>query len=727
MPQFELGDVYYELGDYAKSRDYYQKALATMQQLKNRQGEGVALLNVASTYFAQGEPQRTVEFAQQALAIFQEIKVPRLEAFATRMLSIGYGELGNDAKAMESAQTFLDFTRKTQNPVWEKQVLTLIGSLHRKFGRKEQAIATYQQALAITTDNQVSGADANIYAGLARIYRDLNQSNVAIAHYKQSVNQIEEVRRGIQGLPPQLQQSFLDATVDFDRVKTADIYRQLADLLLSQGAVKEAQQVLELLKVQEIREVARGGSATGDKPKAPLTQTETQISTPSESLIALGRQISECDRTNCSQKSQLNDKLTALINQYNQELQTIEQQIRDNRAKDDVFFDPRKLAKAREIVEAQPGTVLIYPLVLENKLWLVMFSQGGVVKKFEVNVGQQELGETAVKFRQLLQSPNSNIADVQATSTQLYNWLIKPLEAELKANPIKNLVFSLDRVTRYIPMSTLFDGQKYLIENYTVYTILSAELTDMRDRLPAVTQNTSVLAMGLSDAVSGFNALPNVPAELDAIVRNNTKDNQGIYPGQEFLKRAFDFRTLRDNLTGHKILHLATHGVFVPDSSDQSYLVLGTGDNLTIPHINTLTGLSNIHLVVLSACETALAGPRQDGVEIASVAYYFLNGGAKAVMASLWSVNDASTSLLMQQFYKDLASGTSEKAMPKAEALRQAQLSLLEGKLTAKDAPQRSLGAIFKPGVETTAANNNRSNFSHPYYWAPFILIGNGL
>jgi CHAT domain-containing protein len=522
--------------------------------------------------------------------------------------------------------------------------------------------------------------------------------------------------------------TLLEATVDFDKVKTADIYRQLADLLLSQGRDKEAQQVLELLKIQEIRDVARGGSATSDKPNVPLTATESKIPAASESLIALGRQISECDRTNCNQKSALNDKLTALVEKFNQDLQKIETDIRANRATDDVFFDPRKLAKAREIVKAQPGTVMIYPLVLENKLWLLMYSEGDVVKKVEVNVGQQELGETVVKFRKLVQNSGSDINEVKKIGKQLYDWLVKPLEGELKANSIKNLVFSLDRVTRYIPMSALFDGKQYLIENYTTYNVLSADLTDMSDKLPAETQNAPVLAMGLSDAVSGFNSLPNVATELDAIVRNKTDDSQGIYPGMEFLNRAFDFRALRDNLTGHKILHLATHGVFVPGSSDKSYLLLGTGEQLSIAKINTLTGLSNIHLVVLSACETALAGPRQDGVEIASVAYYFMNQGAKAVMASLWAVNDASTSLLMQQFYKNVASGTPQKPMTKAEAIRQAQLSLLQGKITAADAPQRAIIQVVPvSGGQTTAVKSNSPEFSHPYYWTPFILIGNGL
>jgi CHAT domain-containing protein len=277
-------------------------------------------------------------------------------------------------------------------------------------------------------------------------------------------------------------------------------------------------------------------------------------------------------------------------------------------------------------------------------------------------------------------------------------------------------------------MSALYDGKQYLIEKYTIYNVLTED-TDTRDKLPVGAQNSPVLAMGLSDAVPGFGSLPNVPAEIDAIVRQETKNNQGIYPGKKFLNRSFDFATLQDNLKGYRILHLATHGVFVPDSADKSYILLGTGEQLTIPQIKTLTGLNNIHLVVLSACQTALAGPRQDGIEIASMAYHFLNRGAKAVMASLWLVDDGSTSLLMQQFYKNLANGTPEKPMTKAEALRQAQLNLLQGNVsTAANTDPRG-GIIVEqiPGSRPPMTPSNGSKFSHPYYWAPFILIGNGL
>ncbi|HEY9812385.1 MAG TPA: tetratricopeptide repeat protein, partial [Candidatus Sericytochromatia bacterium] len=439
LPLISLGVTYSNLGDYQKSNEYYQKALPILQQLKNRKDESITLVVIALNYFAQENPQKAIDTAQQSLVIAREIKQPFPEIYALLVMSIGYGELGNDKQAMENAEAFLSFARKVNNPIFEKLALNILGGLHRKFGRKEQAIATYQAALAIPTPTTVAGGESSSLYGLARTYRDLNQPNVAITYYKQSINGIEDVRRNLQELPTQLQNSFLQTTVDFDKVKTSDIYRQLADLLLSQGRDKEAQQVLELLKIQEIRDVARGGSATSDKPNVPLTATESKIPAASESLIALGRQISECDRTNCNQKSALNDKLTALVEKFNQDLQKIETDIRANRATDDVFFDPRKLAKAREIVKAQPGTVMIYPLVLENRLWLLMYSEGDVVKKVEVNVGQQELGETVVKFRKLVQNSGSDINEVKKIGKQLYDWLVKPLEGELKANSIKNL------------------------------------------------------------------------------------------------------------------------------------------------------------------------------------------------------------------------------------------------------------------------------------------------
>ncbi len=733
-PQFSLGDIYNNLGDYPKSRYFYQQALTTSQQLKNRRTEGIALLSLASNHFSQGKPQKTVELSQQALTIFQEIKVPALEAFAYGMLSIGYGELGNDVNAIKSTQSFLKFARKVENPVFEKNALSLLGSLHYNFGRNQAAIKAYQQALAIQTPENVTGDKSGIYAGLGRVYRKLNQPSVAIGYYKQAVNGIEEFRRGIEGLPPELQNSFLNKVIDFKGSKTADVYRELAELLISQGRQAEAQKVLDLLKIQEIRDFAKDKTDT-TKTQLPLNDSEKKIQAESQSIIALSRQISECEKTNCKDKSKLNDQLTVVLNEFNQDLQKINEEIRTRPVKDDSIFRPDRRGKVKEIVNAQPGTVMIYPFVLKDKLWLLLYS-GKAAKKFEVKVTQDELGKTVKQFRQLMEEcqgsaycGTTDIAKIKPVSQKLYNWLIKPLEGELKENKVKNLVFALDRFTRYVPMSALYDGKQYLIEKYTIYNALSADLTNTTAKLPENLQDTKVLAMGVSDKslkFPYFSALPSVPTEVDEIVKSSSKDKKGIYPGQQYLNKSFDYKTLRDNLTGNKILHLATHGKFIPGIKDQSYLLLGNDTKLEIPQIKTLADLSNIHLVVLSACQTALGGPDLDGVEIASIAYSFINEGAKSVIASLWQVGDKSTSELMQNFYQNLASN--KKSITKAEAMRLAQLKLLHGEEFKLDDIKRA-GGIVPEGTSTDSNQNTKTktNFAHPYYWAPFVLIGNGL
>jgi CHAT domain-containing protein len=725
---YQLIANYFYLGDYQKVIELAQQQLALAREIKNYRYEGYALAHLGFAYYAQGDSQKLIEFGQQALAVGRENKSPDAEFYGLLALSIGHANLGNNEKALEFSQASLAIARdpKAQKRVAsnaEELALNIMGSIHRKAGRKEPAIIAYRESLAI------NDSDFNAKVGLARIYHGLNMPVTAITYYKQAISSVEQIRGKIPGLERQLQESFLQAvTVDTDRTRNADIYRELADLLLSQGRILEAQQVLELLKVQELREFTGNRRAGGETKETAFTPTEEKILQENGSLIAFGQRLYECQQSQCSQLSQLLDQRQGLTEQFNQKVRTIEKDVRDRRAQDDGFFDPTKLAKAKEIVEAQSGTVLIYPFVLEDKIWLLLASKGGVVKSMEVPVGRRQLGETVLKFRQLLQNPSSNITEVKATSKQLYDWLIKRIEPELKANQIQNLVFSLDSVTRYIPMSALFDGEKYLIENYAVSTVLSADLTDMRDRLPPGTQNTSVLALGLSNAVAGFNPLPNVPAELDAIVRQNPSAPQGIYSGLKFLNNTFDFRALRDNLLGHKVLHIATHGEFVPGRQEESYLLLGTGEKLTIPQVKTLQDLSDVHLVVLSACQTALGGPNQDGVEISGISYYFLNSGAKAVMASLWLVSDDSTRLLMQNFYGNLAKGTAQAPMTKTAALQQAQLSLLHGNSpTGASAENRSLTIESRPGSPIASTNSAAPGFSHPYYWAPFILIGNGL
>ncbi|WP_414529429.1 tetratricopeptide repeat protein [Nodularia chucula] len=721
-PLFTLATIYSELGDYEKKIELSQQVVEITRQLGNRLGEGVALLGMGSAYWSQGNYQKTVALSEQVLTISQEFNHPLLTALSQMLLSIGYGELGNDQKALNNAQNFLTFARQVENPVFEKNALTFLGRLHHKFGRKQEAITHYKQALAITLEHQIPGAEnAGVYGRLARVYRDLNQPLMAINYYKQYVNQIEAIRGNIEGLPPQLQKSFLNAIYDFDRVTISDIYRELAGLLLAQGRNTEAQQVLELLKVQEISDFIAGEE---EKAQLPLTPQEIEIQKNQGTLIAFGQRVNECERQQCSQLKEMRNQRDNLNREFAQRLQEIEEQY-DGR--DPNLIYPGNFLDAAQKIVAEPSTILIYPLVLEDKIWIMWASQGVIIRAVEVEtVGQAQVNATVEKFRKLLETPSSDVAEIKATGKILYDWLVKPIEAEIKANNIENLVFSLDRSTRYIPLNALFDGEQYLVENYNISTVISAGLTNMSDRLPANIENTPVLALGLSEAKSGFPALSNVIPELNAIVRTQTKESPGIFPGLKFLNQEFTWESLRDNLGGKKILHIATHGKFVPQNPQASYLLLGNGDQLPIAEINLLQNWNNTHLVVLSACETARGGANQNGIEIAGISSYFLGTNkAQAVIASLWLVNDASTSKLMQKFYSHLAN---EDTPTKIAALRQAQLHLLHGDGALGGTSERETRSIVVNPSNAPSRNQSRAvGYSHPYYWSPFILIGNHL
>jgi CHAT domain-containing protein len=667
------------------------------------------------------DPISLTPLANHSLALAQTTEDRKAEA--DRLLQQGIQQLDTSQfrAALQSWQQALEIYREIGDRAGEGAALGNLGNAYADLGQYQRAIEFYEQALAIAREIGDRAGEGRALGNMGVLRANQNQPELAIAFLKQSVKVREAIRGDIRGLAPDLQQSYVDTV--------AGTYRRLADLLLSQGRILEAQQVLELLKVEELREFT-GERARVTTEGIVLTEIEQQVIDKHDSLVAFGQTLNECQQSQCDRLNQLLDERELLTREFNETVQSFEAEMRRRLAQDrDAVLDTQDFSReAREIVESQPGTVLLYPFVLEDKLWLLWAAPGGVVNSIEVPVAGQKLGETVLRFRQLLGSPGSNLAEVQATAKQLHDWLIAPLQSELESNQIQHLVFALDRVTRYIPMAALFDGEHYLIETYSVATILSADLTDVRDRLPPGTQDISVLALGLSDAVPpDFNALSNVPTELDTIVREGRTDTQGIYSGLKFLNSDFDRLTLRTHLTNHQILHIATHGVFTPGRHDQSYLLLGTGEQFSISDIQALQDLGELNLVVLSACETALGETDQDGLEIAGIAFYFLNGGADTVIASLWQVNDRSTSQLMQQFYTTLAQSTSDVPVTRAAALRLAQLRLLQGETTnAGDGEGRSLADVRpRPGASNSAQTS--PGLSHPYYWAPFILIGNGL
>jgi CHAT domain-containing protein len=728
----ELGTVSSNLGDYDGAISYFEKSLSVLQEDRSTRC-GVTNLeaaihnNLGLALMNSGEYARARRSFQVSLNLGSNTQSEvTTQGNIARTLAL----MGRYEEALEIALEVLAFRQETVVSAFQQDndgalyrlsiTLNDLGYIYLGLQQFDEALNSYQQSLVIAERQNNLDRQALTLQRIGELYLQKGDSTSAIVFLKQSVNRSEAFRQSLieQGLSITGEQSYVQA------ISVA--YRLLADLLLQQGRILEAQQVLELLKVQELREFTDDERAGGEVPEVTLLPQEAAILAEFTTLIAFGQQLRNCEATRCANLSSLRDQRDQQFSQYRTAVASLTTFIQDRLEEGDdpnLLLNPTGFAtKAEEIIDQQPGTVVVYPLVLEDKLWLLWAADGRVISRREIPVSRVELGNAVIEFRALIEDRNSDIAEVQALGQQLYTWLIAPIEAELAASQdIQHLVFSLDRTTRYLPMGALYDGEQYLIEKYTVATILSAALTDVSQRSPVGTEGVSILGAGVSQASGEFHPLPYVPRELDAIIRNaDPTDTEGLYAGSTLLDPDFTYSALRDSLDGQQILHIATHGKFVPGNRDGSFLLLGDGTELPIPDIETLgTYLEDVHLVVLSACQTALGGPNEEGLEIAGLGYYFLNSQVDAVMASLWNVSDASTSLLMQRFYANLAQGTTDVPITKAEALQAAQLSFIQSPDTLTDDDIRF---IYQRQGDTTAAP-----LSHPYYWAPFILIGNSL
>jgi CHAT domain-containing protein len=169
-------------------------------------------------------------------------------------------------------------------------------------------------------------------------------------------------------------------------------------------------------------------------------------------------------------------------------------------------------------------------------------------------------------------------------------------------------------------------------------------------------------------------------------------------------------------LNNYRVVHLATHAAFVTGKPEDSFILFGNGDRLTLRDIESWS-LPNMDLFVLSACQTAVGGELGTGQEILGFGYQIQKAGAKAAIASLWSVDDNSTQVLMDQFYQSLNTPPNTPRLGINTALRQAQIAMIK---------QSDMATQRQGDIATQRQGERPKDFSHPFYWAPFILIGNG-
>lgn len=296
---------------------------------------------------------------------------------------------------------------------------------------------------------------------------------------------------------------------------------------------------------------------------------------------------------------------------------------------------------------------------------------------------------------------------------KLYSWLVAPLKAELDQQGIQNLVFILDEGLRSMPFAALHNGQTFLVEQYSVGLVPSMSLTDSRY---TNISRVEVLAMGASQfpAVDGLAkepSLPYVPVEVNTITRQ-------LWQGEAFLNTDFTVLQLKTQRQQKQygIVHLATHAAFDTENPKDSYIRF-YNERLDFGTLKTIDWNDPpIELLVLSACETAIGGTQAE----LGFAGLTVQTGVASALASLWLVDDEATLVLMTKFYKNLSTSPI-----KSEGLRQAQIEML------RHQKRQQLGFLLDDlkqqgiNVPDLLEALEEKEFSHPYFWAGFTIVGN--
>ena len=720
--------------------------------------ESTRLSRIALAYrFIENYP-KALEYQEKSLSAVKNKGNPSEIRYNLYSLGLISSKLGKWDDAVKYYKSTLDISRQQGVKEEIADDLTDVGWVLLETGKPDEALKYQNEAFLIYQSVGVNenGIFVPKYTNLlnetSRSHYALGNKRLAIFYGKRAVNAMQGERRRLQNLDLASQKGFLER-------KEKD-YRRLADWLIEDGRLLEAQAVLDLLKGDEFNALLRRGTAAGEN--IPYSTSETTAISVLERVSSLGREKGSLAEKNKNgsltevekQRFRLIDKDIEIAEaEFNKSLAVLSAEKNKGQNFDIVVKDTQ--AFMADLKDLGKGTVALYTVIVndpkssegdggssaknENETvktgWIILVTPE-FRKQYPIDV--KDLEKTISTFREALRSDQYN---PQPVAELLYKKIFrqegrdrKTLEADLDEyfsdKPEKTLMWSLDGILRYVPMAALHDGKNYLVEKYRT-TMFNSQ---SKARLKDVPQTKwTVLGLGVSEARQeagkNFPKIEGARRELQAIVlEKGVAKDEGILPGKIEIDSQFTADQMRDALAFDKnpVVHIASH--FNYDITDvdgsKSFLLLGKG-KLTVQEMNVKSTLfADVDLLALSACDTAMGGG--NGKEVEGFAFLAQNLGAKSVLASLWQVSDTGTDELMIRFYK---LRTENPKMSKGEAFRQAQLSLLGAGVKnaiVSDVNRSEVVDLSGEKIELPMFEKDAKRpFAHPHYWSSFVLIGN--
>lgn len=768
-----LGLIFQAQGSYVEALRYFQKSISLLENKLGKRHPDLAtpLNNLSLLYNELNDTPKALALAERSLAICEQAfgKNHRTTAGVINTVAALYSKLGDKQKALALYQrslAILEIAVGTDHPM-TAQVQANIATLYMDDGKTEEALAMYQKALSAYVNslgtehpNLISVLDnmadvyylkhdyinaidaverayridaqsaspthwkATLYLSGLKAYRD--ERDAAIYFGKQGINALQELRSNVAQIGVEEQKSFVS--------DKSWLYVGLADLLIQEGRIPEAQQVMAMLKEDEyfdfIRRDAGGDArstrATYTQREAPWSKRYAEISSQ---LVALGSELDKLNRraklglTPEEEKRRINLEADLKVGRqafddYLKGLRTEFAKAGPNRETGLAEVGKENLDQLRAtLTSLGHGAVLLQYLVTDKRVVIILTTpQVQIVR--EAVIPTKELHKKIEAFLRVLRNP---ALDPRPQAQALYQLLIEPVADDLKQANAQTIMLSLHGSLRYLPMAALHDGKTYLAERYPLAMYTEVAKDKLREKPVA---QWKVAGLGITRKIGELDPLSSVQQELEGIIYvGSRKASGGVFPGEIYLDKDFTQARLHDVLDrAYPVLHIASHFEFIPGTVAQSSLLLGDGQKLTLEELRTGGWkFGSVDLMTLSSCQTAISGDGS-GREIEGFGALVQRQGAKGVLATLWKVADQSTAILMQELYRS----RQEKHLTKAEALRDSQLALISGKHKlpkAPNAPPAVKGATDAPVFIPDPAKP----YAHPYYWAPFILMGNWL
>lgn len=754
---YNIGTLQGNLGDYGQAQESLQKSLEMAVQANDQGLKGVALESLGMLQKELGNYDSALKYLQESLLVTQQTGEKRATAYAL----IGLGTIHEEQKNYSDALEFYRKGYRLYTEMGEKKgianSLSNIGEVYAKLGNQDRALANFKAALTIRESignrpgigssymrigsaylkkKELSEAEASLTKSIdvlrkvgqpdllwpalykkGQLYLDLGNTAESLQLMKEAVDLIEKVRGEVR-LPEQ-KWAFLENKLD--------VYEDLIGLLVSNQNIPEAFQYVQRSKARAFLDLL---SEAHIDPQANLNLEQheekkkllAQLTNVNQEI----REEYEKDELNPTKVQQLEKRRNELDQGYVNLL--LEIRTENPRYAGLQYTQPLQLIQAQTLTDDQ--TVLIdYFIGKRNSLIFVITSTASQVFTLP---DQQKLNTQVREYLETLQNPepiwetsNRSYSRYVKLAGVLYNELLKPAEALLKGK--RRIVIAPDGALNYVPFESLltantgtpkidFSKLSYLALDYDIQYIPSIsvlavmtqnvlgvggvhrkELIAFADPLAASPTTTGRHPLAASDKTfrDWSTSLPELPyarAEVEEISKLYPKDAVKVLVGKE----ASEANVKELKLDEYRIVHFASHGLIDEDHPQFSALVLngseaagGEDGFLTMREVFELK--LNADLVVLSACKSGL-GQQIRGEGVAGLSRAFFCAGTSSVLVSLWNVYDRSTAHFMTAFYK----GLQQDGYNKAAAVREARLKMIRSK-----------------------------NYSHPYYWAPFILVGN--